>query len=735
MDVKDLITEREKMFQRFLNLESLVSGGRVAPQWMADGSSFWYSTGAPDNTVIFKVDPEANSKTSLFDVPRLRNALELLLGHELPYLGLPFDSFEFLDDEAAIKFQVVDQEFICQLDDYQIAALPPLSAAEQSRTTPRCVRKAFFALAPDVMELLSPDGCWFAGEKAHNIWLRATYDGREQQLTNDGVKDYSWDVESAQWSPDSLKLAVKKVDTRDVLRIPIVHWLKPTEEVEWEPYVKTGGPMPRTEIHIVDILSRRQIQVDIGDETDQFIWLVGWRKDGSEFLFYRRDGEWKKLDLMAADPTTGATRIVVSEVQETFVLGLEFGFVQLLTLLEDGQRFIWRSERDGWAHFYLYDFNGTLVSRLTKGSFPVERVVAVDEEGGWVYFSAHAEERLYDTHLYRVDLEGKGFARLTEAAGQHDVCFSPSTKFFLDTHSNLDRPPVVELKRATGELLTMLSEANIDALDDLNWQPPEEFVVKAADGETDLYGVLIKPYDFDPSKKYPVIDCLYNGPFVTWAPRAFIDLKGSGMEGTHPVQQALAHLGFVVLMVDGRGTTQRGKAFNDVVFRNFGRNEIPDHVAALKQVAEERPYIDLDRVGIFGGSWGGYMTLRGMLLAPDFYHVGVAVYPVADLYDHPGPSIESYMGLPHNNREGYEYASNLKIAGNLKGKLLLVHGTSDVNAPFSSTMKMVEALTRAGKPYDLIVLPDLNHTWAGTSGAYMRNMVGRYFMEHLLGIC
>ncbi len=358
--------------------------------------------------------------------------------------------------------------------------------------------------------------------------------------------------------------------------------------------------------------------------------------------------------------------------------------------------------------------------------------VAVDEKEGWVYFAAHGDPaRAYDQHLYRVNLEGKDFTRLTEAPGFNEVQyrrldFAPSKRFFLNTHSSVERPPAVELRTADGTLLQTLSKANIDALRELEWKPPEEFVVKAADGKTDIYGVLYKPYDFDPSEKYPVIESIYAGPQSRFIPWFMPDIPS----------QALAQLGFVVFNVVGRGTPGRGKEFQDVVYGNFGRHEIPDHVAALKQLAEKRPYLDLGRVGIYGGSWGGYFTIRAMLLAPDVYHVGVASAPVVEPFTH-GNRIEMYMGPPWENKEGYEYASNLRFAHQLKGKLLLITGTSDLSGSFSQTMKMVEALISAGKPYDLIVLPEQDHSVAypilsvTDVQTYWGEAIRRYFQEHL----
>ena len=729
-------SEREAMYYRYLEFPSYVKGGSVEPHWMADGSSFWYAEGAPENTVIYKVDPKANTKTPLFDTERLRQSLTSVLEHEPPYKGLPFEAFTFVDDdEKAVQFTVKEREFILQLDTYSITRAPALSEADKNRLVPQVVRKGLFAHWPPVKEVLSPDSQWFAGVKEHNLRLRSTHDTRSVQITNDGIKDFEWDVEGVKWSPDSFRLAVTKVDYRKVPQIPIVHWTGLKEEVEWMRWRKVGKPLPQTELYVVDIRSQRKVRVDTGKEMDQYIEIIGWRPDNSELLFLRTNRTLKRMYLMAASPTTGATRVILTESQETFILtGYVYyvGWVEFLrpfTLLEDGKRFIWMSERDGWNHLYLYDLEGTLIRRLTRGIFPVVKVLAVDEKAGWVYFTAHGDEqRPYDTHLYRVDLEGKRFARLTEQTGQHDIQFAPSKRLFLDVHSSLDRPPVVELRRADGPRLQTLSIANIDALEDLRWKPPEEFVVKAADGKTDLYGILYKPFDFDPDKKYPVIEMIYAGPQVTSVPGRFTDWGVI-------YSQALAQLGFVVFEVDGRGTPDRGKAFQDVVYGNFGRYEIPDHLATLKQLAEKRPYMDLSRVGILGHSWGGYFAIRAMLLVPDVYHVGIASAPAVALSDF-SRFIEAYMGLPKNNEEAYEYGSNLRLADNLKGKLLLIHGTSDDDVPFSATMKMVDAFTRAGKHYDLIVLPEQTHA-IGSSIAtgppryYLREAIRRYFQEHL----
>ena len=751
---QSLDPERDAIYARYMEIPNLIRSGVVCPDvgplggascvvnWMADGQSFWFAEGEPDRTVIYRVDPANATIQPLFDTERLRESLTGALGHEPPYQGLPFATFAFADaTERWIRFTVAGRHFELDLDDYSVTPRPQAEVEAETRARLRRIREGFTSGAPPVMEAPSPDGRWLLTERDHDLWLRSGFDGRERPVVEDGEADYAWTVEGAMWAPDGVRAAVMKVDERAMERVPIVHWLKQIEEVEWASYAKAGNPLPRQELHIVDVAGRRTVAVKLANASapddanspasgDYIVSPVGWLPDGSEFLFLKMARSYRTLHLVAADPVTGNTRVVLEETQPTFIKGIGTtpSWRALARPLADGKRFLWISERDGWDHIYLYNLDGTLIRRLTEGEWPVLGIVHVDEARRHLYFNGHMDrDRPYDTHLYRVSLDGGEVLRITEGEGQHSATVSPNGAYVVDTHSSLGRPPRTEVRTSDGEFVYVVTEADVSALDELGWSPPEEFVVTAADGETALHGVIYKPRDFDPSRKYPVIDYIYNGPFVTWVPRTFTDGRGIS-------QAALAQLGFVVFMVDGRGTTERGKAFQDVAYRNFGRNEIPDHRAAMENAAASRPWMDLDRVGIHGGSWGGYMTVRALLLEPDFYDVGVAVNGVYDIHDQNAWAIEPYMDRPWENPDGYEYGSSLRLAGQLRGKLLLMHGTSDVNATFSATMKMVEALIRAGKPHDLIVVPEQPHWFTGQSAQFTDAARRRYFQEHLLGL-
>ncbi|MBM3311388.1 MAG: S9 family peptidase [Candidatus Aminicenantes bacterium] len=688
----DQVFARYALFNLFL-----VKNGTVQANWLGDGNAFWYAESTDSGRVFYKVDPHTGSKTPVFETAKLRQALIRHLGHEPREPGVPFRQFSWNEKEASVRFRLEEKDLVCLLASSAVSAVPPALLEEEKLRAPRFVQKGYWAEDPDVLEAPSPDGSRLLGTERFNLYLRSSREDKKAFATADGTEDVPWSVLNASWSPDGRRAVVQKADDRGLDRYPVVHWLEKPERVEWRPYTKTGRPLEKVEFHVFDPAGPKTVRIQGTGEADSYCRIIGWRPDGAEFFFSKTNRRWNRLDLMAADPNTGASRLVLSETSKTF---LNWDCSSLRPhFIDQGKKFLWRSERDGWYHLYLYDVRGTLIRQLTQGGFPVLGVEGVDERRGWVYFAARAEKRIYDTHLYRVNLEGEGFRRLTESPGSHSIQMAPSRDFFLDTHSTVSRPPVTELRRADGTLVETIVRADTRELEKVGWTPPEEFVVKADDKTTDLHGVLYKPRDFDPAKKYPVIDHIYGGPAHTQVPRSFA-------EGAWP--RALAQAGFLVMVVDNRGTPGRSRAFYDVAFKNFGQFEIPDHVAALKQLAAARPYVDAGRVGLFGGSWGGYFTLRAMLTAPDVYRAGVSYFPVADLVDHI-PVAERTMGLPGDNPDGYARASNLKLAQKLQGDLLLIGGTSDINAPLTAVMKMADALIKAGKQFRMLVMPGQNH--------------------------
>ena len=506
--------EREAAYQRYLDFGSLIEGGRVTPNWMPDGNSFWYAEGGPQHTFIHRVDPTTGVVEELFDTPRLRAVLTEALGHEPAGLGVPFRQLAFVGP-SSVQFTVEGQTFVLDLDTYAVEkqrtpsslGLVSYLVSEADRVTPRTfVREVFQGLGPrPYPERLSPDGQWFVGLDNHNLTLRATVDGRVVSITGDGNDFEQWDVETTlwnPWSPDSQRLVVARINSHGMPRIPTIKWLKPLEEAEFIPTMLAGGELYDTRLHILDLHTRTPMPVQQDTTADHYYRVLTWLPDGSEVVFARYSRVMDRVDIQAADALTGAVRTLATETSETFVThhhdsvwGSRTGF----SLLPDASGFILVSERDGWRHLYLYDMAGSLVGRLTGGDFPVEAVVGVDQDNGWVYFTAHTDpERPYDLHLNRVTLDGADRTQLTEGKGRHTVVMAPSQDYFVDTYSAVDTPPRSVLRRADGELVLTLSEADIGRLEEVGWTPPREVVVKAADGETDLWVTMYLPHDFDP---------------------------------------------------------------------------------------------------------------------------------------------------------------------------------------------------------------------------------------------
>ena len=543
-----------------------------------------------------------------------------------------------------------------------------------------------------------------------------------------GAPNHGWSIPQRAWSPDQRFLVALRVDNREIHRLPIVDYSSAIERVSYAPYPKTGTPLPVTELHIVDPAAAvaRSVQLD---SRDAYVWLLGWRSTASEALVMRMSRTGKRLDLFAIEGASGAARLLAyDERPATFVAALDFAtstWQWQVTPLPDNSGFLWMSERDGWRHVYHYGYDGTLKGRVTSGAFPVHRVVRVDSARGLIDLIASGDStRPYDRHVYRVALSGRGFTALTSAPGQHEPLFSASGSFFVDSYSNLAQPHTVELRRANGTLVKRLGQASTAHLEAAGYTPPEPFRVKAADGTTDLYGVLYRPTDFDPAKRYPVIDYIYAGPFLavhqtTYAPT-------TAMQG---VAASLAQMGFVVTLLDARGTPGRSKAFQDANYGRIGQIEIPDHVAAIRALARSKPYIDTTQAGIVGHSWGGYFAIRGMLTAPDFFKVGYAGAP-GELTE-AAVINEPNMGLLTSNQAGYDAGSNLGHASALRGRLKLMHGTSDVNASLATTMRMAQALIEANKTFDLLIMPGQPHGPQGAAGRYYRDDVRRFMASHL----
>jgi dipeptidyl aminopeptidase/acylaminoacyl peptidase len=717
----------------FLQLmRELLSSFPTSPAFLPDGERFWFVAGSAEGPQVVLVDPRAGTAEPLLDVSRAREALTAA-GAQPSGPNFPLQDFEWLDaEERRALLTLPGGLYVLDLDTYE--ARPALDSVRMARelAEPRPLRGGLFLHSPSIREVPSPDGGWLATIEEGDLWLRSATSSDSVRLTSDAVPEHGWDVEGARWSPDGRYLAAYRIDRRGVPAIPLVQWTEPGSPVEWYPYSMVGEPIPRPDLYVFDTRDGTRVRAALGDGGEPYIPLAGWDRDGRELYVFRMNRLMDRLTLLAVEPGSGDSRAVIDETSETFLWGLPFlhGYTQQLDGLNiavalPGDRLLWTSERDGVRRLYLYAADGTLLRPLTPDSLLVRQLEAVDEDDGWAYFVA-SDPRASDPYrlaLYRVALDGGAPAKLLEGADIVDVQLTRSGNFFTLFRATMDLPPRMELRRSDGSLVRTVWAAEMPLLDEVGWTPPEPFTATAADGVTEIHGLVIRPTHFDPTRRYPVIEHIYAGPQTTHRPLslAYRDLW---------INQWLAEHGFVVVVIDGRGTPGRGKVFQDVVHGRFGQFEIDDHAAALRQAAATRPYMDLERVGIYGHSWGGYFATRALLTRPELYRVAVAMAPNVDLSRMRVPT-EAFMGcLPQTCPEAYAAGDNTTLAHALEGRLLMMHGSHDTHIPFAEPMRMVDALQRAGKSYDLLVFPGANHI-SFLFDLYPFFRTRDYFVEHL----
>jgi dipeptidyl aminopeptidase/acylaminoacyl peptidase len=456
---------------------------------------------------------------------------------------------------------------------------------------------------------------------------------------------------------------------------------------------------------------------------------LSWSPDAARLAFVSTSRDHKTATVRVADAATGAVRSVLEESEKT-----HFESPAGWRVLWGTSEILWNSQRDDWSHLYLYDLtSGRLKNRVTSGPGPVTRIVHVDERARTVVFTANGREAGRDPYyarLYRVGLDGKGYTEVTPDGVHHTVEGSKTGAYLIDTASTPDRAPEVVVRDGTGALVMPLEKADISKLVATGWKPPMPFTVKARDGKTDLYGLLFRPTTFDASKKYPIINNAYPGPQTgSVGSRAFAAAHGDA--------QALAELGFVVIQLDGMGTPGRSKSFHDAWYGAMGRdNTLPDQVAGMKELAARFPWVDLDRAAIWGHSGGGFLAADAMLRYPDFFKVGISESGNHDQRVYEDDWGERYQGLLARGTKGapdsYDVEANQNLARNLKGKLLLMHGMMDDNVPPQNTYLVMDALIKANKDFDLILLPNQRHRY-GVDAPYVMRRRWDYFVKHLLG--
>jgi len=600
-------------------------------------------------------------------------------------------------------------------------------------------------------EVVSPDGKRAAYIKDWNLWVRDLATQKETQLTTDGVKDFGYATNNAGWvhgdnailiwSPDSTKIATFQQDQRGTGDMYLVSTNVGHPKLEAWKYPLPGDPVVTTIQRVVIEVDNPKIirlkmtpdqhrSTQCDDVSCDGGWDdVYWSADGKKVAFVSTSRDHKSADLRVADAVTGEVRDVMEEKSDTQFESGQGG--TSWRYLSGSNEFIWFSERDGWGHLYLYGPDGRLKNQITKGEFAVWRIANVDEKSRVIYFIAGGRERGTDPYfgqLFRVNFDGSGLKNLTPESANHDITISPDKTYFIDNYSSPNTPTVSVLRDMSGRKIADLEKASVARLAATGWKPPTPITVKAHDGATDLYGLMYAPTNLDPSKKYPIIDYIYPGPQGgSVGSRSFAASRNDN--------QALAELGFVVVQIDGMCNPLRSKKFHDSCYGNMADNTLPDQVEGIKQLAGKYPYIDINRVGIWGHSGGGFATAAAMFRYPDFFKVGISESGNHDNRNYEDDWGERYVGLltkDVNGKSNYEDQANQNLAKNLKGKLLLAHGTMDDNVPPSNTLLVVDALIKANKDFDLIMIPNARHGY-GSASFYMMRRRWDYFVKNLLG--
>ncbi len=702
-------------------------------QWVGDTHDFVYRKTVEGGFTFIRENADTGAKQPAFDQAAVAKALGKAMHEQIAPLRLPFDTFVYAEGGNAIDFYLGYEPWRCDVSDQHCARRP------------RTHRPRGFGVVRDLRypanntPKVSPDGKWEALVDAYNLVIRPHGGGPETMLSHDGSKSDFYDPESIRWSPDSRKLAIYRIRpgfARFVTRVLSSPTDQLQPEVRTQLYPKPGDRIDLEQPVLFHVGDGKEIPIadDLFPNPYQLTDLH-WRADGRSFAFeYTRRGH-QQARVIEVNANSGAARAVLTENTGTFIWQARDYWHDVHDL---GNELIWLSERDGWAHLYLVDGRtGEMKNKITTGDWPVRHVLRVDDDKRQIWFAAtgmNADEDPYYVHYYRINFDGSGLTPLTPAKAYHHVSFSADGKYYVDTYSRVDLPNIAEVHRADGSLVRTIARGDASRLYAAGYRPPQEFVAKGRDGKTDIWGLIVKPRNFDPHKQYKVIENIYAGPHGSFVPKQFWPF-GYHSEGDEIVgMQAQADLGFIVVQIDGMGTANRSKAFQDVAWKNIADAGFPDRILWHKAAAKKYPWYDIDGgVGIYGASAGGQNALAALLFHPGFYSVAVAY---AGCYDNRMDKIswnEQWMGWPVD--ASYARSSDTVNAWRLKGRLLLIFGEQDNNVDPSSTLQVVHALIKARKDFELLEVPGGEHTVGRSTGPidYVERRQLGFFVRNLAG--
>jgi dipeptidyl-peptidase 4 len=741
-------TEDYAAAERFMsyNVNPLFYQGVVRAQWLDDGR-FWYRDADETGVSFVLIDPARGTRAPAFDQAKLAAALSAASNGVIKddARHLIASDLSLSDNDSVVTLTYSGVLYRCELRANPELCKrvgpgePATNPSDQAQKPPP--------------PTLSPDKKLGAFIRDWNLWVRDTATGAETQLTTDGIKDYGYATDNAGWqhsnaaillwSPDSTKIATFQQDQRKTGEMYLVPVTNSHPKLQAWKYPLVGDKdVTMIERVVIDVPAKKLVRFKMPPDQHRSTlcddvacrgsgWVdVEWSPDGSHLAFVSTSRDHKQEWLRVADTATGEVREVMSETVPKF---FESGNEKVnWHYLPRSNEILWFSERDDWGNMYLYDLTtGQLKNQITHGPGNVTQVLYVDEKARTIYFvgvGKEADRDPYFQHFYSVRFDGTGLKLLTPENADHTVRVSPDGRYFVDSYSTPTQPRTTVVRSSDGKAVMEVAKQDISKLLAYGWVPPTPIKVKARDGKTDLYGLMFKPTHFDAAKKYPIVNNVYPGPQTG-------SCGGRGFMAAHGDMQALAELGFIVVCIDGMGTPFRSKTFHEAYYGDLGDNTIPDQVSGMKDLAAQYPFIDLDRVGMYGHSGGGNATAAAMFHYPDFFKVGVAESGNHDQRDYEDDWAEKWAGLEVKQPDGtsnYDSQANQNAAKNLKGHLLLAHGTMDDNVPPNNTLILVDALIKANKDFDLVLFPNATHGY-GPASQYMTRRRWDYFVRYLGG--
>lgn len=691
----------------------------VVPHWVDQTSAFWYVRQTEKGKEYVKVDAASKKRTALFDQQKMASALTEKAGREINAYNLPLQNCRLNISLDTLRFQLDGKFWAYSIKNNRLL---------DEGAIPSRGKERHWMEVDDEKEgrpVTSPDGKWTAFIKNDNVYVREVATGKEKQLSQDGTLS-NYYSSYIQWSPDSKSVVscrIRPVEKRYVYYVESSPADQAQPKLHKQEYAKPGDELRFKVPCIFEVESGRRLIPSTELFSHQYE-LSGpmWNADSKAITFEYNERGHKVYLVLEMSAVDGSVRTLIEEKEEKYV-----NYPRIYrNYLGDGKRIIWSSERDNYNHLYLYDrATGKPLNQITKGEWYVRGVQHVDEANEVIYFSANGMKKGEDPyliHYYKINFDGSNLVELTPEEGMHQCWYSSDYKYLVDVYSKVDQAPIAVLRDAkNGKIRMQLDKADISALLANGWKAPEVFSAKGRDGKTDMWGVIYRPSNFDPSKKYPVIEYIYSGPGDQYVPKTFSSYNWW--------MTSLAELGFIVVQVDGMTTSFRSKEFEEVCYKNLKDAGLPDHIAWIKAATQKYPYMDIDRVGIFGCSAGGQESTGAVLFHPEFYK---AAYSACGCHDNRMDKIwwnELWMGYPVD--ESYSACSNVDNAHLLSRPLMLVVGELDDNVDPASTMQVANALIKANKDFELVVIPGAHHTMGEDFGEHKRY---DFFVRHLMGV-